>query len=269
MTEAEMNNKANIEVRVNQLGFYSPPINLNKIGTDTEGTPTIVMKELANTFTIRTKITDGTLISGIENVEVIVLDSDTKDRLYVGSSDNNGNLVITLDRDELFGELNIEIHTWHNDYISKPLFLNQKLLGKNEIVTKNIKLWKVETGKDMAKILELKPIYFEVNGSRINETAKKELDFVADALKDHRQIKIELSSHTDSRGSEQLNYELSNSRAKSASEYLYSKGVRTDQVIYKGYGETKLLNDCIDGHNCDESQHSINRRVEFNIIEVH
>jgi outer membrane protein OmpA-like peptidoglycan-associated protein len=79
-------------------------------------------------------------------------------------------------------------------------------------------------------------------------------------------VKIELSSHTDCRGKDAYNMNLSEKRAKSAVDYLISKGIAKDRVKSKGYGETKPVETC-ECTKCSEEQHQRNRRTEFKVLE--
>jgi peptidoglycan-associated lipoprotein len=80
-------------------------------------------------------------------------------------------------------------------------------------------------------------------------------------------VVIELSAHTDSRGTSRDNLMLSTKRAKSAVNYLMAHGIEKNRMAYKGYGETKLVNNCADGVECSEEKHQANRRLEFKIIK--
>ncbi len=77
---------------------------------------------------------------------------------------------------------------------------------------------------------------------------------------------IELSSHTDSRGNDEFNQKLSQRRAESAKNYLVDKGIDTARIQAVGYGETMLLNNCVNDAKCTEEEHRFNRRTEFKII---
>jgi outer membrane protein OmpA-like peptidoglycan-associated protein len=77
---------------------------------------------------------------------------------------------------------------------------------------------------------------------------------------------IELSSHTDSRASNPYNLDLSQRRANSAKRWLVSKGINPQRIQPVGYGEDQILNGCVDGVECTEKQHRLNRRTEFKII---
>jgi outer membrane protein OmpA-like peptidoglycan-associated protein len=80
-------------------------------------------------------------------------------------------------------------------------------------------------------------------------------------MQDNPTIKIELSGHTDSKGSDDYNQRLSESRAKACVDYLISKGIKADRMVWKGYGETKP----IDTNDTDEGRAN-NRRTEFKIL---
>jgi peptidoglycan-associated lipoprotein len=83
-------------------------------------------------------------------------------------------------------------------------------------------------------------------------------------LKDNPFIRIELSSHTDARSSDEYNLNLSQQRAQAAVDYLVSQGIAANRLVAKGYGETKLL---VPNAQTEE-EHQINRRTEFKVIEV-
>jgi outer membrane protein OmpA-like peptidoglycan-associated protein len=85
-------------------------------------------------------------------------------------------------------------------------------------------------------------------------------------LKDNANIKVELGSHTDARGADDYNLNLSDQRAKSAVEYLTStQGIDFERISHKGYGETNLINRCGNGVTCTETEHQLNRRTEIKI----
>jgi outer membrane protein OmpA-like peptidoglycan-associated protein len=85
-------------------------------------------------------------------------------------------------------------------------------------------------------------------------------------MKSNPEITVEMSSHTDSRGSNDYNQELSQKRANSTVDYLMKNGVEKKRLSARGAGELELLNKCADGVKCPESDHKKNRRTEFKII---
>ena len=118
---------------------------------------------------------------------------------------------------------------------------------------------------EVGKIV-LRNVYFDLDKAFIREDAKPSLDTIYTMLVNNPNIKIELSSHTDSRASKNYNLELSQRRADSSKAYLVSKGIDPERIVAKGYGENRLLNNCADGVNCTEIEHQLNRRTEFEII---
>jgi outer membrane protein OmpA-like peptidoglycan-associated protein len=81
-------------------------------------------------------------------------------------------------------------------------------------------------------------------------------------------FKVELFSHTDSRGSEQYNLSLSDKRAKSAVDYLIRKGIDASRLSPFGKGESELIIECADEKTCSEPEHSINRRTEIRLGKI-
>ena len=109
-------------------------------------------------------------------------------------------------------------------------------------------------------------IKYEFNDDKLTASSKFELDRLVRYMSDHNIATIELSSHTDSRGKNNYNLDLSNRRAQSAVNYIIGKGISRDRIRAQGYGETRLLNQCQDGVNCSEAEHLVNRRTEAQLI---
>ncbi|SDR00585.1 Outer membrane protein OmpA [Flagellimonas zhangzhouensis] len=116
------------------------------------------------------------------------------------------------------------------------------------------------------KINNLGNVYFKLNSSYLTSQDKELLDQLVYILKDEPNLKIKITAHTDSRGTEKYNQWLSERRAERTLEYLISKGISEDRIAHEAYGETQLVNECTDGVRCSEEEHSKNRRSEFKII---
>ena len=110
-------------------------------------------------------------------------------------------------------------------------------------------------------VIVLRGVNFEFDKSRLTQNAKIILDGVADELVANPQIKIELSGHTDAKGSDEYNQKLSESRARSVLQYLSEKGVASDRMTAAGYGESKPIAD----NETDEGR-ELNRRVELRVV---
>ena len=110
-------------------------------------------------------------------------------------------------------------------------------------------------------------IYFDLDKSYIRPDAANELDKVVKIMKRCPNIKIEASSHTDSRASHKYNEALSERRAQATVDYIVNVGgISPDRIRAVGYGETRLRNRCKDGVKCSEAEHQVNRRTQFDIV---
>jgi peptidoglycan-associated lipoprotein len=116
--------------------------------------------------------------------------------------------------------------------------------------------------KDRAIVME--NIFYDLDKADIRPDAAAELDKLVQTLKDNPKIFIELSSHTDVRGSDEYNMDLSQRRAQSAVDYIVSQGIDPERITAKGYGETRLV---IPNAQTEE-QHQINRRTEFKVTRI-
>ncbi|MBD2699757.1 PD40 domain-containing protein [Spirosoma sp. BT702] len=114
------------------------------------------------------------------------------------------------------------------------------------------------------KTFVLENIYYDLDKYNIRPDAALELDKLVAILQDNPTLKIELGSHTDTRASDAYNQKLSQNRAKSAVEYIVSKGIAAERMTYKGYGESVLI---VKSAKTEE-EHQRNRRTEFKILEL-
>ena len=117
-------------------------------------------------------------------------------------------------------------------------------------------------------VVEIENIYFDYGKSNIRSDARVELDKLVKLMREYPKMKIELGSHTDSRSPSDFNQKLSDERAKASSDYLFKRGISRSRVEYKGYGETILVNNCVDGVQCSEAEHQRNRRTEIKILQM-
>jgi outer membrane protein OmpA-like peptidoglycan-associated protein len=120
---------------------------------------------------------------------------------------------------------------------------------------------------DLICLLNINPILFDLDKYYINSRAAKELKKVYVALMKYPEIKIEISSHTDSRGSNEYNQKLSIKRANETKSWLVKRGIDPSRLITNGYGEFDLENYCKDNIECEEDEHQVNRRSLFKIYQ--
>ena len=100
----------------------------------------------------------------------------------------------------------------------------------------------------------------------IRSDAEVELARVIEVMNEYPQMKIEVRSHTDSRGYFWYNKKLSELRAKATIQYMIRKGIDADRLSSEGFGEKNPVNDCDNNADCTSKQHALNRRSEFIII---
>jgi len=129
---------------------------------------------------------------------------------------------------------------------------------------------KVElTSSIVTHIVSPDSILFKYGKYLLLDTAPtSELDAIVSTLNEYPEFNLHISAHTDSRGKHEYNKWLSDKRASSAANYILSTGIDASRIIQKGYGETRLLNNCSDGVRCSAKLHAMNRRLEFDFVRV-
>lgn len=131
---------------------------------------------------------------------------------------------------------------------------------------------KMEAGLDLAKLINLKPIYFDLAKFNIRPDAAIELDKIVKIMNEYPTMVVELGSHTDCRGTAAKNMELSDKRAQASAAYIKARITNPDRISGRGYGESKILNGCTCEGNVKtkytEAQHAENRRTEFLILKM-
>ena len=111
------------------------------------------------------------------------------------------------------------------------------------------------------------PINWNLGSATLTSQAKNLIDTrLMPVLAQNPGVKLEIASHTDSRGTSSSNQDLSERRAQAVVNYLQTKGVNPSLLVANGYGENRLKNRCSDGVSCTEREHAVNRRTEFRLI---
>lgn len=136
---------------------------------------------------------------------------------------------------------------------------DKKQISENITVTKK----KDEKEYEIGQVIVLENIFFDFDKSVILPQSFMELKKLMDILNAYPSMRIELSGHTDSKGSDRYNMKLSEERAKAVYDYLLSKGIDEKRLSFKGYGAKRPIAD-----NATEEGRSRNRRVEFKIVSM-
>ncbi|MDR0565656.1 MAG: OmpA family protein [Prevotellaceae bacterium] len=153
--------------------------------------------------------------------------------------------------------------------------LTSEALGFLPSRAEHISVGKIKPGESIRILLPLDPlasgstfsvenVYYDYGKANLKKAAFKALDKVVKFMEMNADVRIELSSHTDSRGSLQGNMALSQRRAEACVAYLVKKGIRRNRIVPKGYGPTKPLVKKAK----TEKQHAKNRRTEIKILEI-
>jgi len=190
----------------------------------------------------------------------IVRLTNTNGSILEGLSDAEGKFSFRLEE-----KSNYKLRGEKKSYLSDNQTVTTLRAAPNVTIHKDLYLDKVE----LNKAIRLENIYYDFDESYIREDAAVELDKLIKIMKDNPNIEIELGSHTDSRGNDAYNMQLSQARADAAVKYIVDIGdIDPKRIKAKGYGETRLLNRCRNGVNCSEAEHQLNRRTEFTITRM-
>jgi outer membrane protein OmpA-like peptidoglycan-associated protein len=142
---------------------------------------------------------------------------------------------------------------------------NISSIGKRYgIIRDTIWVEKVEVGQKFV----MENIFYDYDKWDILAESEIELNKLIKVMNDNPSWKVELGSHTDSRGTDSYNEILSQKRSDSAVAYIINNGISKERIIAKGYGESQLVNHCKNGVECTDEEHRQNRRTEFKILEM-
>ena len=229
----------------------------------------LVLEQLPD-FTILCNVYDDADKKTISDVQITSIDNYLNKKTSFKTFED-GEFLIQLNDYKLNDSVNFTFILEKDGYASKYVDYKKMLRWIGEYKLK-VKMQKMEIGKDLGKILEINPIYFDFDKSNIRPDAAIELDKIVSVMNKYPNMVIELSSHTDCRGSGIYNLKLSDRRAKSSAFYIKTRISKPTRIYGEGFGEKKLINDCGcesnigKGLGCSEEQHQQNRRTEFKII---
>jgi outer membrane protein OmpA-like peptidoglycan-associated protein len=217
------------------------------------------------------RVTDRSTGAAIPNAKVTVFDNVTKKK-EVYTTDSNGSFRHSMNDKRLNENAVFDIQLEADKYLTVTRTY-KRVLDKegdyNLSVESNMNMDKVQSGiTRLEQLIDVKPIYYDLGSAEIRPDAAKELDKIVEVMNQNPTMEIELGSHTDSRGSDADNQNLSHLRAENAAEYIKKRITNPERIYGKGYGETKLLNRCKNGVQCTDKEHEVNRRTEFKIIKM-
>jgi outer membrane protein OmpA-like peptidoglycan-associated protein len=212
-----------------------------------------------------TDVKTGDLLA---NADMVLLDSNMKE-IQKGTSDEKANYNFKVECGKTY-----YVRASKKDYETaeqKITIVNQS--GKTNLPIALLKVVvPVKKDEDLAKALNIKMIYFDLDKSYIRADAALELEKILAVMQENPTMVIDIRSHTDCRQTIAYNAALSGRRAKSTMEWLVSKGIKKSRLTAKGYGESQLTNACpcepTNESSCSEEEHQLNRRSEFIIVSM-
>jgi len=240
-------------------GISATPVTVNDIDFDRAGT--VIYKEIYHDDPRFTLI--GETISANDNTKLpginTVLTNTGNDKNMSQISDGEAKFVYQLDQQSDYA-----VVANQSGKFSQTEGVTTKGLDRSKTLYVTLKLGINNLNAGASFVL--KNIHYDFDKANIRPDAARILNNVYNVLMQNPTLKIELSSHTDSRGKDAYNMDLSQRRAESAVNYLVGKGISRDRLEARGYGETRLLNECANGVNCSEDAHQANRRTEIKVL---
>jgi outer membrane protein OmpA-like peptidoglycan-associated protein/tetratricopeptide (TPR) repeat protein len=220
-------------------------------------------------------ITDKKTGMPLEGATVKIIDNITGEEFLAGQTPESGDLQKGISDKKVNDRISYNISIQKEGYLGKTLTFNQQITQPGTIKVHQVldlTLDKLDVGTDLATIIDIKPIYFDLGKSVIRKDAALELDKIVKVMNEYPTMQIELGSHTDCRASMAFNEKLSTSRANASAAYIKAKIQNPERIYGKGYGEYKLKVDCpCEGavkSTCSEEEHQQNRRTEFVILKM-
>jgi outer membrane protein OmpA-like peptidoglycan-associated protein len=195
----------------------------------------------------------------LPNGPVIISEGVTDQRM---TSDQFGEILFKLDWNK-----NYTFTARYRDHLAATVTINTAEIVKDPekpSITLNRTLVLDPIFKNKEIVLE--NIFYDYDQWFIREDAKPSLNALSAILKANPNIRIQLTSHTDCRGTDEYNLDLSQKRAQAAIDYLVSTGIQPKRLEAVGMGESALAVNCV-CENCTEAEHQKNRRTTFKIID--
>lgn len=220
-------------------------------------------------------ITDKTSGIPLDNVSLKITDEKTGEEFLVAITSETGDVLKAIFDKKLGDAVNYKIEISREGYLSKTVNYiatidKPGIIEVHEAI--DLSLNKPDVGMDLSKLIDIKPIYFDLGKYAIRPDAALELDKIVKIMNEYPTMVVELGSHTDCRGSVASNATLSDNRAKASASYIQARITNPERIYGKGYGESKLITNCpCEGtvkSTCPESEHQKNRRTEFLIIKM-
>lgn len=221
---------------------------------------------IAYDVVLKGKVIDAGTNSPLPGTRVILRKNGVTDTVV---ANNNGEFTKLLSK-----ETDYELSGSRMSYVSRQSFLSTVGINTDSTINVLVKLnkaenmqqWVTDNCETLKKTFSLENIYYDLDQADIRPDAIPVLDRIAQIMQKHPEISIISASHTDSRATDNYNRQLSLKRGEAARFYLISKGIDGRRIEVKYYGKSRLVNSCVEGVSCPESDQQMNRRTEFEAI---
>ncbi len=234
----ELTAAATRTIQATRASVTARPVEIKQVKVEMNTNTTILKGHILDAFT-KQPLEAGIVLTNNENAEVITEQKSDTAGFYLTVMPSGKNYRFVAEKDGyLFHSENYEIPP------SK---------GYQEIVL-DVELKRVSVG---SRII-LRNIFFDFDQATLKKESTAELRNLLEIMTELPTLKIEISGHTDSKGSADYNKKLSERRAKAVVDYLVAKGVAPERFTYKGFGMERPL-----VSNDDEAGRALNRRTEF------
>lgn len=264
----------NYTITGNKDNFDTGVTKVSTFVSEAEVKADVVMEKIPQ-LSLYALITEGKNGPALEGVKVSISETGTNSNIANFTTDKAGDFRKDLAGKKIGDVLRYTVKIEKEGYLTKEVSFEKTIDKEGQINLHeflDVTLTKPQVGLDLAKMIDIKPIYFDLGKYNIRKDAAIELDKVIKVMNEYPTMVVELGSHTDCRSSAASNLKLSDNRAKSSAEYIKKKITNPDRIYGKGFGETKLLNGCAcEGtvkSTCTEEEHQQNRRTEFIIIKM-
>ncbi len=207
-------------------------------------------------FILKGNVVECNTSKGIQGVDVILRGKKTASQKNT-LSDDDGAFIFHLKQASTYA-----LRGFKDGYFSNSVDVETSSYNRDTTLFIDFEMCVDPCGE----AIRLDNINFDLAKWDILDKSKPDLQKIINLMQENPDIKVEMSSHTDSRGNNAYNLDLSQKRAQATVDYLVSQGISRSRLVARGAGETELLNRCADNVNCSEEEHAINRRTEFRVI---
>ena len=248
------------KVLVNKPGFEPLELTVSAEELEAEEVFTLPLVPIRVTKPLEGVVLNVQTLEPISNSKVR-LTSECDNSIQEFITDNKGEFVAMIDCG-----CNYEIRASKEKFVQDVLTLNHKKIDVDSPEPVKVTL-KLAPPVKKGEVIILENVYYDFDKANIRPDAAFELDKVVRLMNRYTSMVIELGSHTDARGNDEYNRDLSQRRANSAIEYIISRGIGQNRVTARGYGETQITNQCTNGVQCTDEEHQANRRTEITVTE--